>query len=89
MVGSPPIDTYQTLSPRTELVGVVILLVVGWVGSILLEWLVLTGLRFVQWSSLIEQERADHGPLWRYGLEISAIINTVSYAGMFLAMILL
>jgi hypothetical protein len=88
LVGSLPIDNYQTLSPRTELVGVVILLVITWIGSILLEWLVLMGLRFVQWNSLSEKEQAEHGPIWEYALEMSAIINTVSYAGMFIALFL-
>jgi hypothetical protein len=88
LVGSPPIDTYQTLNPRTEFMGIVILLVVGWIGSILLEALVLMGLRFAQWGPLSENERADQGLIWWYALEISAIINTVSYIGLFAALII-
>ena len=87
LIGSPPIDTYQTLDPRTQFLGILILFLIGWVGSILLEGLVLRTLRFMQWDATSASE-PDTQHSFGYALDVSAIINTVSYAGLVLALVL-
>ena len=88
LIGSPPIDTYQTLDARTQFLGIGLLLLVGWIGSILLEGLVLMILRILQWDSASEREPGAQRLIW-YALKVSAIINTISYSGLIVAMILL
>jgi hypothetical protein len=87
LVGSPPIDDYQTLDPRTQFLGIALLLLVGWIGSVLLESIILAVLRIMQWDAVSAQEPDNHHPVW-FPLKISVIINTVSYLGLFLGLII-
>ena len=80
LIGSPTIDDYQTLDPRTQILGLALIFLVDWIGSILLEGVLLMIVRFAQWDSSFASAPGSEHQI-RYALKISAIINTVSYAG--------
>jgi hypothetical protein len=87
LIGSPPIDTYQTLDPRTQFFGILILFIIGLIGSILLEGLVLRVLHPLQGDASSASGPGAQHP-FEYAFEVSAIINAVSYAGLILVLVL-
>ena len=95
--GSPPLDDYQTIASGTLNLAIWLLLAVDWIGSILFESLALvlvlvwrpgaetvyvadvgeSGARRPNWLAIL-------GGVWI----ISAIINTVSYGGFLIALLI-
>jgi hypothetical protein len=92
LIGSPPIDDYQTIATQTITVGIFLLLLAGWIGSILIEGLVLMGRRSWRGDFAKTRELEPQRPNWRAFLGqtwvASLIINTVSYAGLVVALVI-
>jgi hypothetical protein len=86
LIGSPPINDYQTIDSRTILLAILLLFLVDWIGSILLEGLVLMFRQRSHWNFGSASEPGIQQPIWS-ALKASAIINTISYSGLIVALI--
>ena len=87
LIGSPPIDIYQTIDDRTVFLGTLLLFLGDWIGSIILEGFVLAFLRVSEWDFASANEPGGQRHYF-YAFMYSTVINSISYVGLIAGLVL-